>query len=69
MREASKHGIRGYVQNLSDGRVEIWAQAHSDALEDFLRWVERGPSSARVDLVEKKPVPVDETLSTFDVRY
>jgi acylphosphatase len=71
-REAAKRNVRGYVRNLPDGRVEIWAQSESegaDGLEGFFTAVDRGPSAARVERVERTSMPVDETLSSFEVRF
>jgi acylphosphatase len=68
-REALRHGVSGYVKNLPDGRVEIWAQAESRALAEFCERVKRGPSGARVDDVERTSVSVDENLSSFRVRF
>ena len=57
-------GIGGWVRNLPDGTVEAFAQGDRNALEEFLRWLEEGPPSARVDEVtttwgeaEEEPPP------------
>ena len=52
-RVASRLGVAGYVKNLSDGRVEVYAigtAAQLDALGNELR---RGPRMSRVDRVEE----------------
>ena len=68
-REALRHGVKGYVRNLDDGGVEIWAQADERTLALFQAAVERGPRASRVDGVAARPVPVDESLSSFRVRF
>jgi len=68
-REALKRDVKGYVRNLADGRVEIWAQAEDERLGEFCEAVRKGPPASRVDEVQMKPVPVDESLSTFQVRF
>ena len=68
-REALKRDVRGYVRNLTDGRVEIWAQAEREVLSEFCESVRLGPRASRVDEVQMKPVPVDASLSTFQVRF
>jgi acylphosphatase len=64
-----RHGVEGYVRNLDDGDVEIWAQADEKTLALFRAAVERGPRGSRVDGVAAKPVAVDESLSSFRVRF
>ena len=34
---ANDLGIRGWVKNLRDGRVEVLAEAEEDSLKDFLK--------------------------------
>lgn len=34
-------GVRGWIKNLSDGRVELVAEAKEDTLKDFLRQVNK----------------------------
>ncbi|MEI8329675.1 MAG: acylphosphatase [Chlamydiia bacterium] len=34
---AKKLGLRGFVQNLSDGSVEIYAEARSECLDQFMK--------------------------------
>lgn len=53
-REAKRLGLSGWVKNLPDGGVEIVAEGEDDSLKDFLGWVQRGPTSARVDRVETR---------------
>lgn len=46
---ADKLGIYGFVQNKADGSVYVEAEAMQDNLDAFIRWIEKGPSWARVD--------------------
>lgn len=68
-REALKRGVQGYVRNLPDGRVEVLAQADTGTLAGFCARLRKGPAAARVDDVEMRPVPVDASLSAFEVRF
>lgn len=50
-RQAERLGITGYARNLSDGRVEVWAEGDRDGLLALLAWLQHGPSEAKVDEV------------------
>jgi acylphosphatase len=47
--EGRRLGLSGWVRNLSDGGVEVWAEGPAVKLDDFLQWLRRGPPGARVD--------------------
>jgi acylphosphatase len=49
---ASREGVHGWVRNLSDGRVEAYADGEADALERFERSLRHGPSGAHVEDVD-----------------
>jgi acylphosphatase len=50
-RAASTLGVCGYVKNLFDGRVEVYAIAASEILALFREQLKRGPRFASVDEV------------------
>lgn len=47
--------LAGFVRNLRDGRVEVWAEGSADALHELADWLSRGPSAARVSGVQRRP--------------
>jgi acylphosphatase len=53
-RVASRLGVRGYVKNLRDGRVEVYAIGTEDQLRDMRAELERGPRAASVTRVEEE---------------
>jgi acylphosphatase len=65
---AQRIGVTGWVRNLSDGRVEVFAQGDPDRLATFRAWLEVGPRAARVDQLTLTTVDVDPTLSDFFIR-
>ena len=50
--EARSLGLRGWVRNLPDGRVEALAQGDPAKLKAFESWCRKGPPFARVQDVE-----------------
>ncbi|RJF71733.1 MULTISPECIES: acylphosphatase [Deinococcus] len=51
-RHARDLALRGYAENLSDGRVEVIAEGTEANLKRLLHWLKRGPPHARVLGVE-----------------
>ena len=62
-------GLAGWVRNLSDGTVEIWAEGRRETLEKFIQKVQEGPSYANVSNLEIDwREPKNET-ATFRIRF
>jgi acylphosphatase len=55
----------GWVRNLGDGRVELFAQGSDDSCDSLVSWLWMGPSAARVSGVESDSVAPDSTLRDF----
>jgi len=53
-REARQLGLTGWVRNRPDGAVEVIAEGEEDQVKDLLNWSQRGPATARVDMVETR---------------
>ncbi|MCD6495495.1 acylphosphatase [Candidatus Bipolaricaulota bacterium] len=50
--KARSLGLRGWVRNLPDGRVEIIAQGRVDDVQALITWAHNGPPLARVNNVD-----------------
>lgn len=50
--KANLLGVRGTVENLEDGSVEICAEAEDQSMKDFINWCQVGPDAARVENVD-----------------
>ncbi len=46
--KADEFGIKGWIKNLPDGRVEAFAQGDTEQLRRFVRWCNEGPKDANV---------------------
>jgi acylphosphatase len=56
--EARSREIKGFVRNLSDGRVYIEAEGSPVQLEIFIDWCKKGPGFGNVESVNVESVPV-----------
>lgn len=63
-RVATRIGITGYVKNLRDGRVEVYAIGSSSQLARLRRELERGPQGASVSEVIDEDAAVEERYSS-----
>jgi acylphosphatase len=65
---ARRLGLRGWIRNLPDGRVEAEAEGERRAVESLVEWCRRGPPGARVlDLEVGWDLPGGD-LGPFEVR-
>jgi acylphosphatase len=64
-RWASQLGIYGYVKNLWDGNVEVYAIGDAVALEKLKRQLAEGPRSAYVSAIDESVATVHKRYSRF----
>ena len=67
-RVANQFGIKGYVKNLWDGSVEVYAIGTEAELEEFKRHLAQGPRSARVTHIEESEEPVNSRYIRFEIK-
>lgn len=68
LRQAERLGIHGWARNLSDGGVEVVADATTEHLATLETALRRGPVAARVDSVEKTDLSHQADIpKTFDI--
>ena len=60
-RIANHLGLKGWVRNLRDGRVEILAEGDEEMIDRLIQWCYRGPTGAYV-----RKVLIEKTESTRD---
>jgi len=68
-REAVRRHLTGWVRNLWDGSVEVVAEGSLAALEEFERYLHRGPAMAEVERVDVTYSEATGEFSSFNIRY
>jgi acylphosphatase len=69
-RAAGKFGVRGFVKNLRDGRVEVYAIGTERQLRDLRAELNRGPSGGTVDSVAEDDARLlKEFADGFSIEY
>jgi len=67
-RVADELGVKGWIRNRMDGRVEGEAFGDPSLLERFLDRLRQGPPAARVDRLEWEVIPDQSALQSFEIR-
>ena len=65
---ALRLGVKGWVRNLRDGRVEAVFEGDREKVERLVQWCRRGPEGAMVKNVEIFEEPCQSDLTSFEVR-
>ena len=65
--EAERLGLKGWVRNLADGRVELQACGEVESLKQLFEWCHRGPWLARVTEIREAEAETPCTGETFSV--
>lgn len=65
-----KKQFKGYIQNLSDGTVEVVAEVFDDEFNDFMAILEEGSPLCSVEDIKYEIID-DATFNTdgFEIRY
>jgi acylphosphatase len=56
-------GVTGWVRNVEDGRVEVYAVGTPGLLNELAGWLHRGPPTATVRGVEERDAAVQQLIS------
>lgn len=62
-RAATSLGLTGYVKNLDDGRVEVYAAGAASQLSELAGLLRKGPPHSDVRNVEEQEAPVQKRAS------
>ncbi|KAH8675509.1 Acylphosphatase-like domain-containing protein [Xylariales sp. PMI_506] len=67
-KKATEAGITGWVRNTDNEKVEGEAQGTQDAIKQFLKDIDRGPTHAHVCKLDKEGRDVLDGETHFEVR-
>jgi len=68
-REAQKHDVNGWVQNLPDGRVEAVFEGNKEDVNKLIDIVKKGPSHAKVTNLEIEWQEYKDEFKDFQILY
>ncbi len=66
---AQSLGLKGWVRNLPDGRVEAVFEGKKELIEEAIKKLKIGPPAARVEALETDWNEEPENLPDFRIRY
>lgn len=67
--KAKELGLKGWVRNLKDGRVEALFEGEKEKVEEAVDWCRRGPPHARVAGLEVEWGEYKGEFNGFEVKY
>lgn len=70
---ARKHAIsmklNGWVKNLSNGDVEIYAEGEKDSLDNYIKLIEKGPAFCHVQEIIINPGNPENKFNEFTIQF
>jgi len=67
--EARKRGVRGWVRNIPDGRVEAVFEGEEESVKELIEFCKRGPPGARVKDTDVIWENYTGEFRDFEIRY
>ncbi len=68
-RTANSLGLKGFVRNLPDGRVEIVAEGPKETLEKLIGQVRDGPITASIENVAVQWEQETAEFESFEIKF
>lgn len=62
-------GVKGFVQNLEDGRVKAVCVCKKLVLEKLVEKMHTGPMLAKVENIQTKEISLKEKFEGFEIRH
>jgi acylphosphatase len=61
--------LKGFVRNLYDGRVEVYAEGDEDQIKDLESALRQGPPGSTVDRLEMQEEAVSNQYKDFRITF
>ncbi|MEM3578914.1 MAG: acylphosphatase [Candidatus Bathyarchaeia archaeon] len=68
-REARLRGVKGWIRNLPDGRVEAVFEGEEETVKELIKFCKYGPPGARVTGLEVEWEDYTGEFKDFEIRY
>jgi len=68
-KKANELGIKGYVKNLENDKIEAVFQGKEDSIKKIINWCKKGPSSARIDSIKIHQIKSEKEYKEFKVEF
>ena len=68
-RQAQSQGVKGWVKNLDDGRVEAVFEGEEEAVKALVEFCSKGPKGASVTNIAVDWDPFKEEYPSFNIAY
>jgi acylphosphatase len=69
LERAKALGLKGWVKNTTDGKVEAVFEGEREKIEKILEWMRKGPPFAKVDGLEIEWEDFKDEFENFEIRY
>jgi len=69
LRRAKSLELTGWVRNLPDGSVEVWAEGGRDALDSLEILLKDGPPGSHVSELQSRSTVASGRFTDFDISY
>ena len=67
--EAMVHRVNGFVRNAKDGSVEIVCEGEKENLLKFLKAIEKGPPTGKVERIKDRWHEAKGEFKGFTIKY
>jgi len=67
--KARELGLKGWVRNLADGRVEAVFEGEEEKVREMIEWCHKGPVLASVSNVDVRIEKPTHEYDEFEIRY